>query len=358
MDMSGIEVFISYCHQDEALLQELVKHLSTLQRQGLIQAWHDRLITPGTEWAGQLDAHLNSARVILLLVSADFLASDYCYDIEMKRALARHEAGEARVIPVILRPVDWQGAPFGKLQALPLDGKPITKWPDRDEALVNVAQGIRRAIAAFTSPAQAEPTAIITQRRRDYYRSVLQNLSELGCLEHRQEVRYNSQIFRYVSRFLDFRELGFRMQGEAFFIFSDFDRINPAKLQQFLLYTSEWARQEVNPDTAGKVFFNFKLPTHCCFAVAVVDQVDEATATAVRTMNPFGKQVDLMWYEVPVIYSLSQQELYFYEKAANLLENFRGEIVWKKLREIVEKLLSPGVHFDGRGGTRLNGGDH
>lgn len=114
----------------------------------------------------------------------------------------------------------------------------------------------------------------------------------------------------------------------------------------------------MNPETAGKVFFNFKLPTHCCFAVAVADRVDEATATWVRTTNPFGNQVDLMWYEVPVLYSLSQGELYFYEKAANLLENFRGEIVWKKLREIVEKLLLPGVNVDEHSGAEQDGGDN
>ena len=85
----------------------------------------------GHEWAGAIDEHLNSAAVILLLVSADFLASDYCYDVEMKRALEWHDAGDGRVVPVILRPVDWRGAPFAKLQALPKDGKPVTSWPNQ-----------------------------------------------------------------------------------------------------------------------------------------------------------------------------------------------------------------------------------
>ena len=111
------EVFFSYAHEDEPLSRELVKHLGVLKRQGVIRDWHDRKITAGTEWKGQIDQHLNSAGVILLLVSPDFIASDYCYDIEMKRALERHDKGEARVIPVILRPVDgWHAAPFGKLR--------------------------------------------------------------------------------------------------------------------------------------------------------------------------------------------------------------------------------------------------
>ena len=129
---------------------ELVKHLSLLQRQGVITAWHDRKITAGTEWAGAIDAHLQSAQIILMLVSADFMTSDYCYDVEMQRAMARHEAKEARVIPVILRPVDWQAAPFGKLQALPKDGKPITTWPNQDDAFVNVARGIRAVAQELT----------------------------------------------------------------------------------------------------------------------------------------------------------------------------------------------------------------
>lgn len=141
-----VELFYSYAHEDEKLREQLEKHLVILKRQGVIQDWHDRKIGAGTEWKGQIDAHLNSAGVILLLISADFLASDYCYDIELKRAMQRHEAGEARVIPVILRPVDWQGAPFGKLQALPKDAKPVTSWTKRDEAFANVAQGIRAAV--------------------------------------------------------------------------------------------------------------------------------------------------------------------------------------------------------------------
>jgi hypothetical protein len=138
-----IDVFYSYAHLDEPLRTELDKHLSSLRREGVIAGWHDRRITAGTEWAGAIDAHLQCAQIILLLVSADFLASDYCNDVELQHAMARHEAGEARVIPIILRAVDWQRAPFGKLQALPQDGRPITSWPNQDEAFLDVARGIR-----------------------------------------------------------------------------------------------------------------------------------------------------------------------------------------------------------------------
>ena len=148
---ASIEVFYSYAHEDEELVKELRKHLSLLKRQGVIREWYDREITAGTEWKGQIDQHLNSSGVILLLISADFLASDYCYDVEMKRALERHDQREARVIPVLLRKVDgWQGAPFGKIQSLPTDGKPVTSWNDRDEAFADVARGIRRAVSELT----------------------------------------------------------------------------------------------------------------------------------------------------------------------------------------------------------------
>ena len=158
---ASIEVFYSYAHEDEELVKELRKHLSILKRQGVIREWYDREITAGTDWKGQLDQHLNSAGVILLLVSADFLASDYCYDVEMTRALERHDQGEARVIPVLLRKVDgWQGAPFGKLQSLPTDGKPVTSWNNRDEAFADVARGIRNAIGQLGAQ-QTKPPSLI-----------------------------------------------------------------------------------------------------------------------------------------------------------------------------------------------------
>lgn len=144
-----IRLFFSYSHKDEALRDELETHLALLKREGLLQSWHDRRIGAGTEWEGEIDKNLEEAEVIILLVSADFLASDYCYDKEMKRALERHDAGEARVIPVILRKTDWQSAPFAKLQALPKDARPITLWQDRDEAWTDVTLGIRRVVEAL-----------------------------------------------------------------------------------------------------------------------------------------------------------------------------------------------------------------
>jgi TIR domain len=142
----AFDVFISYAHEDQAYLKELEKHLANLKRQNLITSWYDRDINPGTEWESQIMERLNNAHIILLLVSADFINSEFCYSIEMQRALARQDANQARVIPIILRPVDWKGAPFAKLQALPTRGKPITRWPTHDDAFLDIVQGIRKAI--------------------------------------------------------------------------------------------------------------------------------------------------------------------------------------------------------------------
>jgi hypothetical protein len=143
---AAIKLFCSYSRRDEPLRDELAKHLKPMERQGLVRSWHDREISAGDIWKEAIDRNLQEADVILLLISADFVASDYCFDIEMKDALERHAAGEALVIPVILRPVDWRATPFGKLQVLPKDGKPVTTFENLDSALEQVAQGIRRAI--------------------------------------------------------------------------------------------------------------------------------------------------------------------------------------------------------------------
>ncbi|MEH2042696.1 GUN4 domain-containing protein [Nostoc sp.] len=143
----SLKLFFSYSHKDEALRDELAKHLSILERQGVISSWHDRKILPGEEWDYQINDNLNTADIILLLISSDFLFSKYCWDVEVKKAIERHHAGEACVIPVILRSVDWNGAPFGKLQALPKNTEPVVSrnWHNQDEAFTDVARGIRAA---------------------------------------------------------------------------------------------------------------------------------------------------------------------------------------------------------------------
>jgi hypothetical protein len=140
-----LNLFYSYAREDLSLRIALERHLAVLQRQGVIAGWHDQEISAGAEWAGEVDEHLRTADIILLLISSDFLSSDYCYDVELQRAMQRHDAGAARVIPVLLRAVEWKGAPFGKLQAVPTGAVPVTSWDNRDEAFADIAGAIRRA---------------------------------------------------------------------------------------------------------------------------------------------------------------------------------------------------------------------
>ena len=140
------KLFFSYSHVDEALRDRLEVHLSLLRHQGLIETWHDRRITAGSELDAAINENLESADVILLLVSADFIASKYCFSLEMKRALERHDEGTARVIPVILSSCDWHTAPFKKLLAAPKDGKAVTSWANQEEAWTDVARQVRSAV--------------------------------------------------------------------------------------------------------------------------------------------------------------------------------------------------------------------
>jgi internalin A len=152
------KVFYSYSHKDESLRNELETHLTLLHRQGLIESWHDRDIEAGDEWRRKIDENLERADIILLLVSADFIASDYCYEIELKRALERHAKNEARVIPVYVRDANWRNAPFASLQGLPGKALAVTRGPDKDSAWRDVSEGIERvARQVRQSPGRLRP---------------------------------------------------------------------------------------------------------------------------------------------------------------------------------------------------------
>ena len=143
-------LFVSYSHCDEKLREKLDKHLSSLRRQGLVALWNDRRIGAGESFDREISLRLATADIVLLLVSADFLASEYCWGTEMSEALARHERGETIVIPVILRPCDWKNTPLGHLVALPTDGRPVasSSWANADSALQNIVEGIRKIVTA------------------------------------------------------------------------------------------------------------------------------------------------------------------------------------------------------------------
>jgi TIR domain-containing protein len=145
--MESKKVFISYSHKDEALCNELLEHLSSYENRGLIEIWHDRAIDAGGDWKNEIEEHLNNDAIILLLISASFLASSFCRKNEMEPALARHEARTATVIPVILRECAWQVEAFGKLQAVPKNALAVESWKNRDEAFTDVAVRIYRVVS-------------------------------------------------------------------------------------------------------------------------------------------------------------------------------------------------------------------
>ncbi len=198
-----ITLFFSYSHKDEELRNELDKHLSILKRQGIIKVWHDRCITGGSEFDNEISNHLKNSNVILLLVSSDFLASDYCYDKEMTFAMSMHESGKGIVLPVILRPCDWHNAPFGKLLATPKDGKPVVKFPTLDEAFLEVTNEIK-SIARKISGAPV--TNVPTQphnplREESSIRS--SNLRIKKSFSDHDRDKFLDDAFEYISKFFE-----------------------------------------------------------------------------------------------------------------------------------------------------------
>ncbi|MFC3695536.1 toll/interleukin-1 receptor domain-containing protein [Chenggangzhangella methanolivorans] len=197
-------VFFSYSHKDEELRDRLEVALSAMKRQGLIDAWHDRRLSVGDDFDKGVRSELERADVILLLVSPDFIASDYCHDVEMVRALERHKRGEARVIPVILRACDWKQTAFKKLLAAPTDGKPIRSWPDLDEAFLDVVQKIRQTLSvpvASTSKPDVLKAGADTAPSNAGLRS-----SNLRLRKNFTDVdrdRFLDEAFDYIGRFFE-----------------------------------------------------------------------------------------------------------------------------------------------------------
>ncbi len=221
-----IKLFFSYSHRDEALRDELEIHLAGLKRQGLIETWHDRRIGAGKEFAHEIDRNLEEADVILLLVSPYFVASDYCYDIEMNRAMERHAAGEARVIPVILDPCDWTSLPLGKLLATPTDGKPVTKFPNLHDAFLDVTRAIRRAADELgrsaqppaPQPAAASPAPVAGAPTRS------SNLRLKKTFTDHDRDQYLTQGFEYMANYFENSLVELQKRNQE--ISTDFRRID------------------------------------------------------------------------------------------------------------------------------------
>jgi hypothetical protein len=209
-------LFFSYSHRDEAFRDELETHLAALKRQGVIETWHDRRIEAGQQIDHVISHKLEQADIILLLVSSYFIASDYCYDVEVKRALDRHAKGEAVVIPVILHPCDWHQLSFGKLLATPTDGKPISKFPNQHDAFLQVTLAIRQAAERANetrgskTPADPHPQAMVTPGPIPQTRS--SNLRIKKTFTDHDKSRFLTEAFEYIANYFEgsLRELAER----------------------------------------------------------------------------------------------------------------------------------------------------
>jgi tetratricopeptide (TPR) repeat protein len=209
--MASVEIFCCYARKDQSLLNELQIHLIPLKRQGLITIWADTDIDAGIEWEKENEKHLDTAQMILLLISPEFMASDYCYSTEMKQAMARHEREEARVIPIILRHTSWQLAPFGKLQPLPTGAKPVisSSWRNKNVAFHDVAEGIRRTVESLimklAESTETFPTATTTNVGKVSTSSVPVQIPLFTppLKKKKQTSRYVSQIAKHYTEILD-----------------------------------------------------------------------------------------------------------------------------------------------------------
>jgi HEAT repeat protein/energy-coupling factor transporter ATP-binding protein EcfA2 len=209
---STMEIFLSYAHKDRRLKDKLVEHLSLLKQQGRIAMWYDQDISAGIEWQQAIREHIDNAQVILLLISPAFMASENCYCVEMMRAIERHNMGEARVIPIILRPVDWHNTPFGKLQALPLNGQPITLSRNADKAFFDVAQGIRKTLEEISVTKTYVEEAVSSQSiiTPTIMPSEGQSLALASSQNKEQEKLQNMRKRYYEKIFSEYRMLDFR----------------------------------------------------------------------------------------------------------------------------------------------------
>ena len=199
------KVFISYSHADEALRDRLATHLAPMQREGLIEPWHDRRLLPGDAFDQVIDANLEAADLILFLVSADFLASRYCYEIEAKRALERHQAGEAKAVSIILDHCDWLNTPLKDFVALPNDGVPVVKHPNHNEAFHQISQELRRLLSAM----KIQPTQTAVSPSDSSNPVTAPTLPRSGNLGIKKEFRDNDQgrflneSFVYIRNFFE-----------------------------------------------------------------------------------------------------------------------------------------------------------
>jgi len=288
----------SYSHADEALRNELEKHLYSLRRMGKITTWHDRRIVPGQEFENQIDHYFSQADIILLLISSNFIASDYCYQVEMTNALERHKRGEAVVIPVILRECAWHQLPFGSILAATTDGKPITKFTSHDEGYVQVVEAVSRAIANMEakkllqsthvpSPASGNP---VYQTKDAVFTPRSSNLSLPKIFTDLDKDRARREGFEYVARYFEnsLNELKKRHSG----LDIDFHQPNADSFTCAVYFNGSKAGQcgvwrNINNKGMGDICYSQNGVTHNSYN-EILSISDNGQVLGFRTLMGFG----------------------------------------------------------------------
>jgi hypothetical protein len=302
-----VEIFYSYSHRDEKLRDKLHTHLAVLERGRLISEWHDRKITAGDEWKGRIDERLKSAAIILLLVSPDFVASDYCYDVELRHALKRHRRGDARVIPIILRPCEWKFTPFAALQSLPTDGRPITTWTNRDKAFLEIANGIRKAVLDLAALRPPPPVRWIVEIKAQLNEFDQKTLDKILVFLRNQTGDRHLALLRVekgsVKLVLEGSESGFHKlwglfkRGSTLKIF-DFEILAIQSEQQSFLTEVSTATQIISSPFDSKISALHQLPPSPVDFIGRVEELNEllfpkgetsSVSTVVHGMHGVGK---------------------------------------------------------------------
>jgi len=233
------KLFFSYSHRDEELRNELETHMALLNRQGVISSWHDRRISAGSDFDKTISSELETSEIILLLVSAHFLASDYCYEEEMTRAIEKHTDGSAVVIPVILHPCDWHTAPFGHLRATPPDGRPVSMFANQHEALATIAKDVREAAKVITvSVTQARDESHGVSAQTDVSQGDRSsNLRIKRKFNDHEQDEFLENSYEYIARYFEgsLRELSARNPQ----IETRFKRLSETSFSVFIYDTGE-----------------------------------------------------------------------------------------------------------------------
>ncbi|MGZ6280137.1 MAG: toll/interleukin-1 receptor domain-containing protein [Ktedonobacteraceae bacterium] len=243
-----ISVFYSYSHKDKIYQGKLKTHLSVMRRQGFISDVSDQDILPGQVWSDEINKHLKTADVILLLVSPDFIESDYCYSVEMEYAIQRHDAGEAFIIPIILRPCEWKHSPLGKFHALPTRGKPVVQWTRQDEAFNDIAQGIRRVVNNLRKRKGASQVTLKEENSIHYIRPLpkgsVRSLNKV--LQKKRDDRSIGEklqgLVALTDKSFSFREIGKRAKGFSLFLLFLFTILNIILLPYFVF---QWSNSTI-----------------------------------------------------------------------------------------------------------------